>query len=182
MRFSDSFLEEIRARLPISQVVGRHVQWDRKRSHPNRGDYWACCPFHHEKTPSFHVDDRKGYYYCFGCHAKGDHFRFLVEKEGLSFAEAVAQLAGEAGLELPRPDPKQQQREEKRHTLLEVLEEAARFYEQQLHTPAGKAALRYAKEQRGLTQEIITRFRIGCAPMPAMPCSVTCRAREWTPP
>ena len=164
MRFPDSFLEEIRSRLPISQVVGRHVQWDRKRSHPNRGDYWACCPFHHEKTPSFHVDDRKGFYYCFGCHAKGDHFRFLVEKEGLSFAEAVSELAGEAGLQLPKPDPKQQRREERRHTLLEVLEEAARFYEQQLRAPGGRTALDYATRQRGLTREIIARFRLGAAP------------------
>ncbi len=164
MRFSDSFLEEIRARLPISQVVGRHVQWDRKRSHPSRGDYWACCPFHHEKTPSFHVDDRKGFYYCFGCHAKGDHFRFLTEKEGLSFAEAVAQLASEAGLELPRPDPKVRQREEKRLGLMDVLEEAARFYEQQLRGEAGREALDYALYQRGLTEETLRTFRIGAAP------------------
>ena len=164
MRFPDSFLDEIRARLPISQVVGRHVQWDRKRSQPSRGDYWACCPFHHEKTPSFHVDDRKGFYYCFGCHAKGDHFRFLVEKEGLNFAEAVAQLASEAGLELPKPDPKQQQREQKRLGLMEVLEEAAAFYQHQLRTSAGHTALAYAREQRGLDDAVIERFRIGAAP------------------
>ena len=163
MRFPDSFLEEIRARLPISQVVGRHVQFDRKRSHPSRGDYWACCPFHHEKTPSFHVDDRKGYYYCFGCHAKGDHFKFLVEKEGLSFAEAVEQLAQEAGLPLPKPDPEREQKEKKRLGLMEVLEEAARFYQRQLVEPAGAEARAYA-ERRGLSLETIATFRIGAAP------------------
>ena len=163
MRFPDTFLDEIRARLPISQVVGRHVQFDRRRSHPARGDYWACCPFHHEKTPSFHVDDRKGYYYCFGCHAKGDHFRFLVEKEGLSFAEAVARLAQEAGLDLPRPDPERARREEKRLGLMEVLEEAAVFYQRQLEGPAGAAARAYARE-RGLAAETIATFRIGAAP------------------
>ncbi|HHS83257.1 MAG TPA: DNA primase, partial [Devosia sp.] len=65
MRFSDTFLEEIRQRLPISQVVGEYVQWDRRKSQPARGDYWACCPFHGEKTPSFHADDRRGRYHCF---------------------------------------------------------------------------------------------------------------------
>ncbi len=163
MRFPDSFLEEIRARLPISQVVGRHLQFDRKRSHPSRGDYWACCPFHHEKTPSFHVDDRKGYYYCFGCHAKGDHFRFLMEKEGLSFAEAVEQLAQEAGLPLPKPDPAREKKERKRLGLMEVLEEAARFYQRQLAEPAGAAARAYA-ERRGLAPDTIATFRIGAAP------------------
>ncbi len=163
MRFSDAFLDEIRARLPISQVVGRHVHWDRKRSHPSRGDYWACCPFHHEKTPSFHVDDRKGYYYCFGCHAKGDHFRFLVEKEGLSFTEAVARLAEEAGLELPKPDPRETERQERRLGLMEVLEEAASFYQKQFLDPANAEARAYA-EQRGLRLETISTFRIGFAP------------------
>ena len=163
MRFPDSFLEEIRARLPISQVVGRHVQFDRKRSRPSRGDYWACCPFHHEKTPSFHVDDRKGYYYCFGCHAKGDHFRFLVDKEGLSFTEAVERLAHEAGLELPRPDPARERREERRLGLMEVLEATAAFYERQLMEPAGAEARAYA-ERRGLSPDTIATFRIGAAP------------------
>ena len=163
MRFSDAFLDEIRARLPLSQVVGRHVQFDRKRSHPSRGDFWACCPFHHEKTPSFHVDDRKGFYYCFGCHAKGEHFRFLMEKEGLSFTEAVAQLAAEAGLELPKPDPKEAQRQEQRLGLMEVLEEAASFYQKQFLDPANAEARTYA-ERRGLRLETISTFRIGFAP------------------
>jgi DNA primase len=106
MRFSSPFLDEIRARVPLSSLVGRHVQWDRRKSTPGRGDYWACCPFHTEKSPSFHADDRKGRYHCFGCKASGDHFTFLVEKEGLSFPEAVERLAAEAGLPVPSSTPR----------------------------------------------------------------------------
>ncbi len=101
MRFSPSFLDDIRGRVTISSVVGRKVSWDRRKSNPGKGDFWACCPFHGEKSPSFHVDDRKGRYHCFGCKASGDIFTFLVEKEGLSFPEAVERLAQEAGLPMP---------------------------------------------------------------------------------
>ena len=83
--------------MSASSVVGRRVQWDRRKSNPGRGDFWACCPFHNEKTPSFHVEDRKGRYHCFGCKASGDIFTFLVEKEGLSFPEAVERLAAGSG-------------------------------------------------------------------------------------
>ncbi len=102
MRFPPTFLDEIRARVPASSVVGKQVQWDRRKSNPGRGDFWACCPFHNEKTPSFHVDDRKGRYHCFGCKVSGDIFTFLVEKEGLAFPEAVERLAQEAGLPMPQ--------------------------------------------------------------------------------
>ena len=101
MRFPAHFLDEIRSRIPIADVVGTRVTWDKRKSQPQRGDYWACCPFHGEKTPSFHADNRRGRYHCFGCGASGDHFRFLVELDGLSFPEAVARLADEAGLPLP---------------------------------------------------------------------------------
>ena len=85
MRFSNDFLDEIRDRVPISAVVGRRVTWDRKKTNVSRQDYWACCPFHGEKSPSFHCEDRKGRYHCFGCGVSGDHFRFLTDLEGLSF-------------------------------------------------------------------------------------------------
>ena len=84
---------------------GGEVTWDKRKSNPGRGDYWACCPFHGEKTPSFHAENRKGRYHCFGCGVSGDHFTFLVEQEGLSFPEAVTQLAADAGLPLPERDP-----------------------------------------------------------------------------
>ena len=104
MRFSDQFLDEIRQRLPITQVVGEHVIWDKRKSQPGKGDMWACCPFHGEKSPSFHADDRRGIYHCFGCGVSGDHFRFLTEKAGMSFPEAVEKLAGMAGVPWPARD------------------------------------------------------------------------------
>ena len=101
MKFPPTFLDDIRNRVTISAVIGRKVAWDRKKSNPGKGDFWACCPFHGEKSPSFHADDRKGRYYCFGCKASGDIFTYLVEKEGVPFPEAVSQLAQEAGISLP---------------------------------------------------------------------------------
>ncbi|WP_137392390.1 DNA primase [Rhodoligotrophos defluvii] len=163
MRFSDSFLDEIRQRVPISQVVGRKVVWDRRKSMPQRGDYWACCPFHQEKSPSFHADDRKGRYHCFGCKASGDIFTFLTEKEGLSFPEAVERLAAEAGLPMPEPSPEMRQREEKRTSLIEVMELAARFFEGQLAGRGGEGARRYL-DSRGMREDLRRRFRLGFAP------------------
>ncbi|WP_342641712.1 DNA primase [Rhodoligotrophos ferricapiens] len=163
MRFSDSFLDEIRQRVSISQVVGRKVTWDRRKSVPSRGDYWACCPFHQEKSPSFHADDRKGRYHCFGCKASGDIFTFLTEKEGLSFPEAVERLAAEAGLPMPEPSPELRRREEKRTSLIEVMEIAAQFFEAQLSGSRGAAARDYL-DRRGVSPEQRRRFRLGLAP------------------
>ena len=123
MRFPDHFLDEIRSRIPIADVVGTRVTWDKRKSQPQRGDYWACCPFHGEKTPSFHADNRRGRYHCFGCGASGDHFRFLTEIDGVSFPEAVTRLAEEAGLPLPERDPEAERREEKRASLYDVMED-----------------------------------------------------------
>jgi hypothetical protein len=95
------FLEELRNRVSIASVVGRKVTWDMRKSNQAKGDFWAPCPFHQEKSASFHVDDRKGFYYCFGCHAKGDALSFLRETENLGFMEAVELLAREAGMTMP---------------------------------------------------------------------------------
>ena len=111
MRFSNSFLDEIRDRVNISDVIGRRASWDKKKTNAPRGDYWACCPFHGEKSPSFHCEDLKGRYHCFGCGVSGDHFRFLTELEGLSFPEAVQQIADMAGISMPQPDPQAEKRE-----------------------------------------------------------------------
>jgi DNA primase len=160
---SPAFLDDIRARIPISQVVGRKVTWDKRKTNPGRGDYWACCPFHGEKTPSFHAENRKGRYHCFGCGVSGDHFTFLVEQEGLSFPDAVAQLAAEAGLPLPERDPDSDRREAERASLHEVVEKAAKFFEAALHDPEGSKARAYLRE-RGLSPETQKQFRIGYAP------------------
>src|SRR5688572_29428389 len=158
MRFSDGFLDEIRQRLPISQVVGEHVIWDKRKSNPGRGDFWACCPFHGEKTPSFHAEDRKGRYHCFGCGVSGDHFTFLVEQEGLSFPDAVAQLAAEAGIPLPERSEVSERHEARRASLHEVLEKAAKFFEASLQNAEGSKARAYLRE-RGAMPEIQKRFR-----------------------
>lgn len=163
MRFSDQFLDEIRERLNISQVVGEFVTWDKRKSQPGRGDFWACCPFHGEKTPSFHADDRKGIYHCFGCGVTGDHFRFLVEKGGLSFPEAVERLAGQAGVQLPARDPQQEAQQKKRNSLYDVMELATQYFEQALAANVGARARGYLNE-RGVAPKIQEQFRLGFAP------------------
>lgn len=162
MRFPPSFLDEIRARLPLSSVVGRRVSWDRRKSQPAKGDYWACCPFHGEKSPSFHADDRKGRYYCFGCGASGDHFTFLTELEGASFPEAVERLAGEAGLPMPARDERAEAEEKRRASLYEVMELAAVYFEQTLQSRDGASARGYLNG-RELGPEVQRRFRLGYA-------------------
>ena len=163
MRFSDHFLQEIRERVPISDVVGRRVQFDRRKSQPAKGDHWGCCPFHGEKTPSFHCEDRKGRYYCFGCQASGDHFRFLTELDGMSFPEAVEQLAAEAGLEMPAADPRAEERARKRASLSDVMALAARFFREQLALADGARARQYLRD-RGLAAAAQDLFAIGYAP------------------
>ena len=163
MRFSDQFMEEIRNRIPVSTIVGRAVQWDRKKTNAGRGDYWACCPFHHEKTPSFHADDRQGRYYCFGCKASGDIFKFLTDKQGLSFPEAVEQLASEANLELPQQTPQEIERQEVRASLYDVMALAHQFFVQQLQNPIAAAARGYLSD-RHLTTSIQQEFQMGFAP------------------
>ena len=162
MRFSPSFLDDIRARVPLSSIVGRRVAWDKRKSQPAKGDYWACCPFHGEKSPSFHADDRKGRYYCFGCGASGDHFTFLTELEGLSFPEAVERLAGEAGLAMPARDERAEAEEKRRASLHEVMELACAFFEQNLQSRDGATARGYLGG-RSLGPEIQRRFRLGYA-------------------
>ncbi len=163
MRFSQPFLDEIRDRVPISAVIGRRVSWDRKKTNVSRGDYWACCPFHGEKSPSFHCEDRKGRYHCFGCGVTGDHFRFLTDLEGLSFPEAVQQIADMAGVPMPAPDPQAERREKERTTLLDVMEMATVFFQEQLQTANGARARAYLRE-RGLSGRTIETFRLGYAP------------------
>jgi DNA primase len=163
MSLPPGFLDELRTRLTLSQVVGRKVMWDKRKSNQGKGDFWAPCPFHHEKTASFHVDDRKGFYYCFGCHAKGDVIGFVKDTENVSFMEAIELLAREAGMSVPRPDPKSQERTDKRAELADVMEEAVKYFRMSLKTGAAAAARDYLN-RRGLKQEGQDRFEIGFAP------------------
>ncbi|MBB4006262.1 DNA primase [Allorhizobium taibaishanense] len=163
MRFSNDFLDEIRDRVPISAVIGARVPWDRKKTNVARGDYWACCPFHGEKSPSFHCEDRKGRYHCFGCGVSGDHFRFLTDLEGLSFPEAVERIADMAGIAMPKVDAREVERDRARTGLQDVMELATLFFQDQLQSAQGAKARAYLRE-RGLSGRTIETFRLGYAP------------------
>ncbi|MGE0231562.1 MAG: DNA primase [Flavobacteriaceae bacterium] len=158
MRFTPQFLDEIRARLPVSQVVGKRVKLRRQGR-----EFIGLSPFNQEKSPSFTVNDQKGFYHCFSSSKHGDIFSFVMETEGLSFAEAVERLAGEAGLSLPAPDPAWREREEKRAGLHEVMEMAAAWFQAQLQGQAGREARAYL-QRRGVSSGMIALFRIGYAP------------------
>ena len=163
MRFPSSFLDDIRDRLRISEVVGTRVQFDRKKTNAAKGDFWGCCPFHGEKTPSFHCEDQKGRYHCFGCGASGSHFNFLMELDGLSFPEAVERCADMAGMQMPVMDKREQEREEKRSTLFDVMEMAAGYFRDQLQTADGAKARAYLRD-RGLSIDVQQFFGLGFAP------------------
>ena len=160
MSLPPGFLDELRTRVSIAQVVGRKVTWDTRKSNPGKGDYWAPCPFHTEKTASFHVEDRKGFYYCFGCHAKGDALGFIRETENLGFMEAVQLLAAEAGMQMPAEDPEAAKRAEARKGLAEIMELAVQYYRLQLNTNAAATAREYLG-RRGLKPDTIDKFEIG---------------------
>jgi len=162
MRFPTSFLDEIRDRVPISSVIGTRVTWDRRKTNAARGDWWACCPFHGEKTPSFHCEDKKGRYHCFGCGVSGDHFRFLTEHDGMSFPEAVERIAEMAGVPMPARDPEAERREKVRTTLTDVMEMAARYFQERLQGQEGADARAYLR-QRGISSATQQAFRLGYA-------------------
>lgn len=163
MSLPPGFLDELRTRLTLSSVVGRKVTWDMRKSNMAKGDWWAPCPFHQEKSASFHVDDRKGFYYCFGCHAKGDVLSFVKESENVGFMEAVESLAREAGMQMPARDPQASARTDRRTQLVQVMEEAVNYYRLQLKTSAAGPARDYLARRR-LSPEAQDRWGIGFAP------------------
>lgn len=163
MRFPPSFLDEIRDRVPISSVIGARVSWDRRKTNAARGDYWACCPFHGEKSPSFHCEDKKGRYHCFGCGVSGDHFKFLTELDGMGFPEAVEKIADLAGVAMPARDEAAERRERQRASLTDVMEMATNFFQERLQGADGAKARAYLRE-RGLTPATQQAFRLGYAP------------------
>lgn len=158
MRFDPRFLDELRDRVALGDLVGRRVKLARAGR-----ELKGLCPFHTEKTPSFHVVEDKNFYHCFGCGAHGDAFSFLTEMEGLSFPEAVEQLASQAGMELPKPDPEARRRAEQQADLHEVVEAATRFFQEQLGRSAGRDARTYL-DGRGVSELTRLDFRLGLAP------------------
>ena len=157
-RFTPQFLDEIRNRITVSDVVGRRVQLKKQGR-----EFAGLSPFNAEKTPSFTVNDQKGFYHCFSSGKHGDQFTFLMETEGLSFPEAVERLASEAGLELPKADPRQVERARERAPLYDIVEMAAAFFERELRGARGRAA-REVLTDRGMDGNVAARFRLGYAP------------------
>lgn len=157
MAFPPSFLDELAARNPIEDVVSQYVTLKRSGS-----NLFGLCPFHGEKTASFSVSPDKGIYYCFGCHKGGGAINFMMEIEGLSYADAVRALAKRAGMEVPE-DEQYQSRYRKQERLWALHKEAARFFYAQLYAPTGKAALAYATG-RGMPKSTLTKFGVGYAP------------------
>lgn len=158
MRFTPEFLDEIRERLPVSEVVGRRVKLRRQGR-----EFIGLSPFNAEKTASFTVNDQKGFYHCFSSGAHGDVFRFLMETEGLSFPEAVERLANEAGLDLPKPDPQAARRAERRKGLAEICELACLYFQTAFRAPSGEQARAYV-DRRRLRHDTLEEFRFGFAP------------------
>ena len=158
MRFDDRFLEEIKSRVRLSDVIGKTVKLKRQGR-----EYAGLSPFTKEKTPSFFVNDDKGFYHCFSSGKHGDLISFLQETERLSFVEAVERLAAEAGVPMPEPDARSAEQDKKRQGLSEWLELAAAWFEGELRRPVGKEARDYLIK-RGLPESEWTRFRLGFAP------------------
>ncbi len=159
MAIPERFIEELSARCDLVDVVGDYVPLTKKGK-----DYWGLCPFHNEKTPSFSVSPDKRLFCCFGCGKKGvGAIHFIMEKEGLSFPDAVRFLARRAGMEVPETgeDPNYRRRRER---LLELNKQAARYFHNQLESPAGADGRAYLYEKRKLSHGIITRFGLGVAP------------------
>lgn len=157
------FADEVLARITLSNIIGRRVNWDSRRSRPAQGQYWACCPFHQEKTPSFSVNNEKGTYYCFGCQEKGNAITFLRKMENLNYREALQVLAESVGMEIPTSAWRDAKEVESRKTLYELCEETAEYYVGRLNSHDGLAARQYLAE-RGVSESAIKRFEIGFAP------------------
>lgn len=158
MSLTPQWLDELRSRVTLSALIGRTV----KVTKAGR-EFKACCPFHNEKTPSFTINDEKGFYHCFGCSAHGDAIRWMTDQRGLSFMDAIKELAAEAGMEVPAADPKAAQKAERANSLYDVLTSAQDWFVAQLQSPEGASARAYLK-QRGFTAKTIADFGFGLAP------------------
>ncbi|MCY4542445.1 MAG: DNA primase [Rhodobacteraceae bacterium] len=157
------FVDELNSRISISDIVGKFVNWDQTKTRASAGDYWACCPFHNEKTPSFHVTESRGTYYCFGCGEKGGATTFLMKQRGMRFHEAIEFLATEAGMTIPKASASEVRQYQLSQRLIKVNERAADFFVERLHASQGRRALDYLLN-RGFREAALKRFRIGYAP------------------
>ena len=159
MAIPERFIEELNDRLSIVDVVSTYVSLNKKGA-----NHWGLCPFHHEKTPSFSVNEDKQIFHCFGCGKGGGAIRFVMELENLSFPDAVRKLAAQAGLDVPDDNPGDVQWRERRKRILELNREAARFYRAMLDDPRGKQVADYISQKRRISPKYSARFGLGAAP------------------
>lgn len=157
-KFDNNFVDELRMRLSIVDVVGRRVPLVKKGQ-----NYWGCCPFHNEKTPSFSVSEDKGFYHCFGCGAHGDIISFVMNTEHLEYPNAIRELADLAGMKMPQYKPKSVARQNLENSYFDICERATREYQKLLFEPIGRDALDYV-HRRGFSDEMIKKYRLGYAP------------------
>ena len=157
-KFDNSFTDELRQRLSLVDVIGRKIPLTKKGQ-----NYWGCCPFHNEKTPSFSVSEEKGFYHCFGCGEHGDIISFTMKSENVDFKTAIYELANMAGIKMPELKQKNQEQKQAEENYVKITESAAQTYQDLLYTDAGKVALDYIKK-RGFSDEMIKKYRIGYAP------------------
>lgn len=163
MAFETHFLDRLRDGMPLSSLIGRVVKLTKSGS-----EFKGCCPFHSEKTPSFTVNDSKGFFHCFGCGAHGDHLAFMMQSHNLSFIDAVEQMAAEVGIEVPAQTAEERQKAHRAASLYEICDKAAVFYEEQLWSTSGVAARDYL-QARGISDDTARRFRLGWAPGNLLP-------------
>lgn len=156
--YDKNFTDELRTRLSIVDVVSKRVPLTKKGQ-----NYWGCCPFHNEKTPSFSVNEDKGFYHCFGCGEHGDIISFTMKSENVGFVDAIKELADMAGMKLPEFKPRDPAAVKREESYFDITERAAAEYQKQLFTPAGAVALEYIRG-RGFTDDMIKKYRLGYAP------------------
>ena len=157
-KFDNSFTDELRQRLSLVDVIGRKIPLTKKGQ-----NYWGCCPFHNEKTPSFSVSEEKGFYHCFGCGEHGDIISFTMKSENVDFKTAISELANMAGIKMPELKQKTPEQKQAEENYVKITESAAQTYQDLLYTDAGKVALDYIKK-RGFSNDMIKKYRIGYAP------------------
>ena len=157
-KYDNSFTDELRQRLSIVDVVSRRIALVKKGQ-----NYWGCCPFHNEKTPSFSVSEDKGFYHCFGCGEHGDIISFVMKSENVDFKTAISELADMAGIKMPEVKTKTKEQIDAEQNYIQITDNAAKIYQDLLYQDSGKVALEYIKK-RGFSDEMIKKYRIGYAP------------------
>ncbi len=174
MALPPRFTAELRDRLTLSEIIGRRVKLTRAGR-----EFKGCCPFHHEKTPSFYVNDDKQFYHCFGCGAHGDAIGFVMQNDNQSFIEAVEILAAQAGMAVPQQTPQEVEQAKKEKSLYSLIEDAAQFFSAELKGPKARTALDYITG-RGVTEEMIGSFRLGFSPSDGQALRTHLKGKDYT--